>query len=99
MMRPTTITPPTARVDAPRSSPPPGASPGGFAALLDLTTARTASAEGPETSPAHAGQPVRRRDDAAPQDDATTTGATTTGATASDEAAAAQAQAQAQAPG
>jgi flagellar hook-length control protein FliK len=86
MMRPTTITPPTARVDAPRSSPPPGASPGGFAALLDLTTARTAPAEGPETSPAHAGQPVRRRDDAAPQDDATTTGAT-----ASDEAAAAQA--------
>ncbi|HWH93071.1 MAG TPA: hypothetical protein VNT03_04360, partial [Baekduia sp.] len=45
------------------SGPPPGA-PGGFAALLDQTSARTAPAEGPKTRPAHSEAPRRRdRDD------------------------------------
>jgi flagellar hook-length control protein FliK len=63
------ITPPSAaRVDAARkgSSPPSGSS-GDFAALLNQTSARTASAEGPKTRPA---QPEpRRRGAAAPKDD------------------------------
>ncbi|HMJ37897.1 MAG TPA: flagellar hook-length control protein FliK [Baekduia sp.] len=74
-MQPTTITPPTGRVDAPRSSPPPGSSPEGFAALLDQTTARTAAAEGPQTRPARAEASRRRPQDPAPQDAATTAGA------------------------
>jgi flagellar hook-length control protein FliK len=79
-MRPPTITPPTARVDAPRSSPPPGSSPGGFAALLDQTTARTAAAEGPQTRPARTEPSSRRHEDASPYGDATTAAEQATGA-------------------
>jgi flagellar hook-length control protein FliK len=66
------ITPPTpARVGtAPKgASPPPGnaAPPTHFAALLDQTSARTASAEGPKNRPAQT-EP-RRRDAAAPKGD------------------------------
>jgi flagellar hook-length control protein FliK len=63
------ITPPSAaRVDAARKgSAPPSGSAGDFAALLDQTSARTASAEGPKTRPAQT-EP-RRRDAAAPKDD------------------------------
>jgi hypothetical protein len=85
-MRSPTITPPTARVDAPRSSPPPGASPGDFAALLDQTTARTASAEGPQTRPARAEPSRRRPEDSSRQDEAATATATATDqATAGEE--------------
>jgi flagellar hook-length control protein FliK len=48
------------------ASPPPGAA-GDFAALLDQTSARTASAEGPKNRPAQT-EP-RRRDAATPKDD------------------------------
>jgi flagellar hook-length control protein FliK len=58
-----TISPPTVRPgDAHKSSaPPPGASPGDFAALLDTTSARTAPAEGPKTRPSRS--ETQRRDD------------------------------------
>lgn len=66
-MPPLPISPPTsARAAAPKSaSPPPGAA-GDFAALLDQTSARTASAEGPKNRPA---QPESRHHDAAASKD------------------------------
>lgn len=63
------ITPPTSAraATAQKSASPPPGSTSDFAALLDQTSARTASAEGPKNRPA---QPEsRNRDTAAPQDD------------------------------
>jgi flagellar hook-length control protein FliK len=69
-MPPLPVSPPaktSAPPSAPRgASPPPGAA-RDFAALLNQTSARTASAEGPKTRPAQTEQ--RRRDAAAPKDD------------------------------
>jgi hypothetical protein len=89
-----TISPPTVRPsDAPKSSaPPPGPSPGDFAALLHTTSARTAPAEGPKPRPSHTDPPRRDdRDDDDRQAEASRPGTVKSDDTAAQSAAAAAA--------